>query len=78
MHFRNALNSSILACTLADKNTHNRIPKYPEKPFNPEKNEDFGGMSEDRLKAERQKAYMFFKIYADSWKRKNKNKSENS
>ena len=72
MHFRNALNSSILTCTLADKNTHNRIPKYPEKPFNPEKNEDFGDMNEEKIKAERERAYMLLKDWAQNWNARNK------
>lgn len=64
----NALNCSILVATLADKSTPNRMPKFPERPKFDQKNEDFGGMSEERLKAEREKAYYTFKIWADSLK----------
>ncbi len=47
---------------MADKNTANKIPAYPEKPFTDDfKAQSEEDMTEEQLKAERLKAYIFFK-----------------
>ena len=57
-----ALNTSILVATLADKNTARQIPSFPEKPFTEEiKAQLEGNMTEEQIKAERLRAYCFFK-----------------
>jgi hypothetical protein len=56
-----ALKSTILVATLAEKSTVNKIPDFPKMPFEPQKNEDYGNMTEEQLKAERLKAWIFFK-----------------
>ena len=58
---RMALNSSILACTLADKTTPNNLPTYPEKPFKDENTAQCEEMTEEQINAERLRAYCFFK-----------------
>lgn len=36
-YFKQALSSTILVSALADKNTSNRIPKYPQCPYKEDK-----------------------------------------
>lgn len=57
-YVRIALNSSILACTLADKTTANKLPDFPEMPFKTEKKQQ--EYTKEELEAERLKAYIFF------------------
>lgn len=47
-YFKQALSSTILVAGLADKNTSNRIPKYPQCPYK----ED-----EEKILTEEQKQY---------------------
>lgn len=61
-YVKNAISSSIFVSTLADKGTANKIPKFPEKPFKDE-NTERENMTEERLKAERLRTYMFFKQF---------------
>lgn len=57
-----ALNTSILVATLADKSTPNKMSKFPEKPFAEENTAQCeGNMTEEQIKAERLRAYCFFK-----------------
>lgn len=60
-YFKHALNSTILVAGLADKGTANKMPKYPERPFTDENSGNDEHMTEERLKAERLRTYMFFK-----------------
>jgi hypothetical protein len=55
-----ALNSSIFACTLADKNLARQIPDYPKRPHIDEISQQ-EVMTEEQLKAERLRTYCFFK-----------------
>ena len=56
--------------TLADKNTARQIPSYAEKPFKNENSEHLeGGMTEEQLKAERLRAYCFFKTLGRNFKK---------
>lgn len=60
--FKNALNSSVLVATLAEKNTARKMPHYPEMPFKDDlKAQSDEPMTDEQLKAERLKAYIFFK-----------------
>ena len=56
-----ALNSSILVATLADKQTASKMPNFPEKPFKDENSQEFEGMTEEQLNAERLRTYCFLK-----------------
>lgn len=58
-YVKNALQSTILVAGLADKQTANKLPKYPEMP----KYENV--MTEERKQAERQRLYKYYKKLAE-------------
>ena len=58
-YFKQALQSSILICGLADRQVANKMPKYPEMPYK-EEVEQQKAQDEKWLQAQRQRAFAYF------------------
>lgn len=63
-YVKSALSSTILVAGLADKDTDNKMPKYPDMPM-PTNDEGEVEMSETRKELEREKFYRYLHRLAD-------------